>query len=39
MDHEPEYYVFDFNEACFVDFIAEIASACDISLLPLDLKP
>ena len=39
MDDELGYDVFDFNEACSVDFIAEVASACDTSTVPLNLKP
>ena len=38
MNDEPEYDVFDFDTSS-VDFIAEIASACDTSTVSLDLKP
>ena len=38
MDDEPEYDVFDFDTYS-VDFIAEIASACDTYSVSLDLKP
>ena len=30
--------IFDFD-TCFMDFIADIASACDTSVVLLDLKP
>ena len=39
INDEPEYDVFDFNDACLVNFIAEVASICDTSTVPLDLKP
>jgi len=38
MDDEPEYDVFDFNDACSVDFIAKFSFTCDTSAAPLDLK-
>ena len=38
-DDGPEYHVFDFNDACFVDLIADIVCAYDTSTVPLDLKP
>ena len=38
MDDELEYNVLDFNNACFVDFITDIASACDTYAISLDLK-
>jgi len=39
MDDEPEYDVFDFNDACSMDFITEVASACDTPAAPLDMNP
>ena len=39
MDDEPKCDVFDINDACFVDFIAEVASTYDTSTDSLDLKP
>jgi len=39
VDDEPVYDVFDFNDACPMDFITKVASACDTSAAPLDLKP
>jgi len=37
MDGEPKYGLFEFD-TCSVDFIAEIASACDTSAMLLDLE-
>jgi len=38
VDDEPKYDVFDFNDACSMDFITKVASACHTSAAPLDLK-
>ena len=37
MNDEPRYDVFDFHDACSVDFIVEVAFACNTSTVPLDL--
>ena len=37
MDHESKYDVFDFD-MCFVNFIVDVAAACDTSAVSLDLK-
>ena len=39
LDDEPGYDVFNFNDVCPIDFIAEVASACDTSAPSLNLKP
>ena len=38
VDDEPEYDVFDFNDACSMDFITKFSFACDTSAVSLDLK-
>ena len=38
MDDEPEYDVFDFDDACSIDLITEVVSACDTFVVSLDLK-
>jgi len=37
VDDEPKYDVFDFD-TCSVDFIVEITSTCESSIVPLDVK-
>jgi len=39
VDDEPKYDVLDFNDVCSKDFINKVASICNISAAPLDLKP
>ena len=39
MDDESEYEVFDFDDRCSVDFIADTISAYNTSTISLDLKP
>ena len=39
MDDEPEHDVLDFDDnACFVDFKTNVATAYDTSTIPLDIK-
>jgi len=38
MDNEPEHDMFDFNDACSVDFIIEVAFSYDTYVVSLDLK-
>ena len=38
MDDEPEYDMFDFDDACFIDHTTNVASTCDTSVVPLDMK-
>jgi len=38
MDDEPLYDLFDYDDACFMNFIADVTSTCDTFAAPLDGK-
>ena len=39
MDDEPKHDVFDFKNACSVDFVDDLVFACDAFAISLNLKP
>jgi len=39
MDDEPDYDVFNFDDGCSIDYIADFVSTCNTSAISLDLKP
>jgi len=39
MDDEPKHDVFDFKNACSVDFVDDLVFACDAFSISLNLNP